>query len=118
MKYMINGSINQISIPVSDYMKAKEFFEATFGWDVDIETYPSYAIVKWENDMSLGFYKSENIEPKGPMIVFSVRDIDLTIKNLVNSGGTILQEKHSMSDGEFGVVFKDIFGNRFRLKGK
>ena len=114
---MQNGEINQISIGVTDFQAAKKFFELVFQWTVDIEKYPNYAIVDWDNPMSLGFYKTENIITGGPMLVFSVNDIDTTITKVQEAGGEILQNKHPMSDNEFGCVFKDIFGNRYRLKG-
>ena len=62
---MINGTINQISIPVTDFIKAKEFFEAVFNWNVDIEKYPNYAIVKWNNSMSLVLISSPSTHTRG-----------------------------------------------------
>jgi len=116
---MIEGEINQISIPVTDFEVAKEFYENLFGWEVDIELYkPNYAIVKWENTLSLGFYPSKNIITGGPMLIFSVASIDKSIELIKNGNGKILQDKHPMSEGQFGVVFQDPFANRFRLIGK
>ncbi|MFQ5977571.1 MAG: VOC family protein [Candidatus Heimdallarchaeota archaeon] len=115
---MIEGSVNQISIPVDNFEQAKEFYEKVFRWEVDIQKYPNYAIVNWENSMSLGFYKSKNIVTGGPMLVFSVNNIDDTCEKIKEAGGEIVQQKHAMSDGNYGIVFKNVFGNRFRASGK
>lgn len=115
---MTEGTINQISIPVSDLKQAQQFYSTIFDWKIDAETYyPNYAAVKWDNQMDLGFYPVDEIKGGGPMLIFSVSDIDLFIERLLEVGGEVLREKHRMSTGEFGVVFRDIFGNRFRAQG-
>ncbi|OLS26606.1 MAG: hypothetical protein HeimC2_14450 [Candidatus Heimdallarchaeota archaeon LC_2] len=113
----MNGKIIQIAIPVLDYVKAKEFYENVFGWEVDIETFPNYALVKWEDTISLGFFKADIIPQPGINMIFEVNDIEKTVEEIKSKEGEIIKDVHKMGD-KLGVLFKDCFGNRFRLISK
>ncbi|MHA2098040.1 MAG: VOC family protein [Candidatus Kariarchaeaceae archaeon] len=113
----MNGKITQIAIPVLDFNKAKQFYEALFGWNVDIETFPNYALVKWESDLSLGFFKADVMPQPGINMIFEVDNIEDCTETIQQHEGEIIQDIHKMGD-KLGVLFKDCFGNRFRLISK
>ena len=113
----MNGDIIQIAVPVLDFKKAKIFYEYVFKWDVDIESFPNYALVKWEKELSLGFFKADLIPQPGINIVFEVMDIEKTIEKIIKQEGVILKDTHKMGN-KLGALFKDCFGNRFRLISK
>lgn len=113
----MNGKITQIAIPVLDFEKAKEFYENVFGWTVDTESFPNYALVKWENNLSLGFFLADIIPEPGINMIFEVEDIEQTVKDIVNQEGEIIKDSHKMGN-KLGALFKDCFGNRFRLISK
>ncbi|MCE7734035.1 MAG: hypothetical protein GPJ54_04095 [Candidatus Heimdallarchaeota archaeon] len=110
----MNGKITQIAIPVLDFEKAKQFYENVFGWEVDVDSFPNYALVKWEDKLSLGFFKADVMPQPGINMIFEVEDIDNAVQEIRKQNGDIIQEIHKMGD-KLAVLFKDCFGNRFRL---
>lgn len=113
----MNGKIIQIAIPVLNFEKAKEFYENVFGWEVDVDSFPTYALVKWKEKLSLGFFKADIMPKPGINMIFEVENIDQTVEKIRNQDGEIIQDIHKMGD-KLGVLFKDCFGNRFRLISK
>jgi predicted enzyme related to lactoylglutathione lyase len=113
----VNGKIIQIAIPVLDFAKAKEFYEAVFGWEVDVDTFPNYALVKWENEISLGFFKADVMPKPGINMIFEVTNIEESVNKIIEKEGEIIQDVHKMGN-KLGALFKDCFGNRFRLMSK
>jgi predicted enzyme related to lactoylglutathione lyase len=113
----VNGKIIQVAIPVLDFEKAKEFYESVFGWEVDLDTYPNYALVKWDSEISLGFFKADIIPKPGINLIFEVVDIETTVSAIRENDGEIIQDIHKMGK-KYGALFIDSFGNRFRLLTK
>lgn len=113
----MNGKIIQIAIPVTDFLIAKKFYESVFGWEVDIISFPNYALVKWEHEISLGFFKADIMPSPGINMIFEVENIETCVEQIRSQDGEIIQDIHKMGE-KFGVLFKDSFGNRFRLLSK
>lgn len=113
----MNGKIIQIAIPVLDFDIAKKFYEKVFNWEVDVDSFPNYALVKWEDKLSLGFFKADVMPQPGINMIFEVEDIDKVVEEIKNQNGEIIKDIHKMG-AKLGVLFKDCFGNRFRLISK
>ena len=112
-------TVNHVEIPVLDLKRAKEFFEAIFGWIVNTESMPNYGIVEIKNSASIGFFKVEKVPAKGINVVFEVEDIPLKLQEIEKAGGQIVKQKYEIAPNiGYSAQFLDCFGNEFGLYSK
>ena len=116
------NSVTWFEIPVSDFARAKSFYEAILGTTIA------------ENDIGdskMGWFPWEQGAPgsagaiiqheaytpshSGTLVYLSVEDIESTLERIESNDGKILKGKQSI--GEFGFVahFEDTEGNRVAL---
>lgn len=116
---MINSliiTVNHVEIPVLDLKKAKEFYQAIFDWDVDLDSMPNYGLVELKETASIGFFIVKETPRHGINVVFEVGDIDQKLKEIEKAGGKVKREKYEISpEIGYSAQFQDCFGNEFGL---
>jgi predicted enzyme related to lactoylglutathione lyase len=107
-------------IPVSDMERALAFYRATFECDLeryDVDGYDMALFPRAEGAATGALAKGDVYIPAktGPIIYFTVPDIDATLARAVAAGGDILYPKKDI--GELGFVgeFQDSESNRIAL---
>lgn len=109
-------TVNHVEIPVLGLKKAKEFYKLIFNWNVDLESMPNYGLVEIKGSASIGLFTVEKIPSHGVNVVFEVEDINQKLKDIENSGGKVIREKHEIAPGiGYSAQFQDCFGNEFGL---
>lgn len=113
---------NWVEIPVTDIERAKTFYAGVFGFKFEMLTMNGLTMAFFPSDpkgwgcggslMQSDMYKPSH---EGPMVYFSVLDIEATLAKAEKSGGQIF--KHKESIGQFGFIgfFGDSEGNRIGL---
>jgi len=101
-------------IPSMDYERSKEFYEALFGWKVEVIPGMNYAMIDIEGGIGGGFtneYKPETEHGIG--LYFEVDDIPATLAKAVKLGGIQAVGKTGIGGGEMGYYgeFRDPDGN-------
>lgn len=119
---------NWVEIPATDLSRSTKFYESVFDIELNLhEMGPSlmgaplkmamFPGVKEGSGASGALVKSEGYTPshQGPLIYFSVDNIENVLKKVERSGGKTLAPKSSI--GEFGFIglFEDPEGNRIGL---
>jgi predicted enzyme related to lactoylglutathione lyase len=119
---------NWVEIPVTDLSRSTKFYESVFDIELNLhEMGPSLMGAPLKMAMFPGekegtgaggaLVKSEGYTPshQGPLIYFSVDNIENVLKKVERSGGKSLAPKSSI--GEFGFIglFEDPEGNRIGL---
>lgn len=104
-----------LSLPAPDLDKAKSFYEAVFGWTVQISpAAPKYWFFEAGN-ISGAFDANTTPAPKGVGIVpmLQVTDLDATLALIAANGGTITQGRSKIGDASPGndAYFLDPNGN-------
>jgi len=107
-------------IPSKDYAKAKDFYEALFGWKIDVQPEMNYAMIHIEDGVGGGL--TNEFEPGagiGISLYFQVDDIPATLGKAVELGGQEVTPKTGIG-GEMGyyAMFKDREGNTIGLWSK
>lgn len=114
--------VDHVEIPVPNLGKAKEFFQAIFGWpDEYFQPFgPTYMLVssddpKW---VSLGLYEVDSISDNSSSVILTMRveEIDTSLELIKQQGGKITREKYEVAP-EIGYAanFMDPFGNTWGL---
>jgi predicted enzyme related to lactoylglutathione lyase len=114
--------VNWFEIPVSDIVRAKNFYEASFGYSLKLEEfgYSKMAHFPMEDNAtncsgSLVQQKDFLPSSQGTLIYFSVADIEDVLKKVEKNGGRCIQHKKSIGQYGFIGVFEDSEGNRVAL---
>jgi uncharacterized protein len=109
-------------IPVTDILRAKNFYTAVFGFDFTEEIIHNNQMALFpfaENGTGItgALAKGEIYKPTkmGTLIYFHTADIESTLKQVIQSGGKILYPKTSTSSNGFVAEFEDSEGNRIAL---
>lgn len=118
----MNNPVNWFEIPVTDLDRAKQFYEAVFGYEIAINEMGN-AKMGWfpfdhEAPGATGtLIQNESYTPsyEGTLVYFSVPEIDDVLAKVEAAGGKIINPKFSI--GEFGFCghFEDCEGNRVAL---
>lgn len=114
--------VNWFEIPVKDMDKARKFYQAVFGYNLEVHDMEPYTMAFFP--MTDGKYgaagtlvKGESYVPShsGTVVYFSVDDIEETLRKINASGGKTILPKKSI--GEYGFIahFEDTEGNRLAL---
>ena len=90
--------VDYIEFPVLDLDEVKRFYGSVFGWsftDFGPE-YTSFA----DGRLTGGFFKSETVQPGGPLVVIYTLDLESLAKTVAANGGTIVKETFEFPGGK------------------
>ncbi len=114
--------INYVEIPVTDFKRAKTFYEGVFGIKLGIMEYMGMKMAAFGTGMTaLGapgsIVKGKGYKPSrnGVVVYFSVKDIKGTLAKITRRGGKTLLPKTSIGEWGFIAHFLDCEGNRIAL---
>ncbi|MFQ5977834.1 MAG: VOC family protein [Candidatus Heimdallarchaeota archaeon] len=112
---MVND-ICHVEIPILEKEKAKNFYQAIFGWQLDFEMLPNYALYTGENGVSIGFPIVDELPLSTSSIWIEVDDIEAKLKAIEEAGGEIISEKSQISpEIGYSAKFTDCFGTHLGL---
>ncbi len=102
---LATNTLCHFEIPSSDFVRSKAFYEALFGWKVEIMTESNYAAFRNDGGLSGGFNPVESITRDGIQIYIYVDEIEATLAKAVSLGGQILREKTEIGGGHGCYAF-------------
>lgn len=114
--------VGWVEIPVVNMARAKKFYEHVFS--TKLEEYEMESVKMAQFPMRDGIYgaagalvKGTGYKPcsGGPLIYFSVSDVNATLKRAKAKGGRTITPKTSIGDWGFYGVFKDSEGNQIGI---
>ena len=118
---MINA-INWFEIPVTDFERAKKFYETLFDAEIMEMPFPGgrYGMLPsdMQNGVGGGLAQGEGFEPsdKGTIVYLNGgEDLAEPLSRVENAGGKIIFPKTSIGDNGFMAHFIDTEGNRVAL---
>lgn len=118
---MIN-SINWFEIPVSDFTRAKKFYETLFDKEIIEMPFPEgkYGMLPcdMENGVGGGIVQGEGFTPsdKGTVVYLNGgEDLNIPLSRIETAGAKILLPKTAIGGNGFMAHFIDTEGNRVAL---
>ena len=113
---MAHGDINHNEIPVSDMDRAKEFYAALFGWDIQefpgFEGYPMWRSADGTSGGALTPCSESFTHPRPTVEVDSIEE---ALRQVVERGGRVLQDRQPIDETSWWAVFEDPDGNTIGL---
>jgi hypothetical protein len=111
------GKLCHFEIPSKDYERSKKFYEALFGWEIDIQPEMNYALIRIKDGINGGFTNQAKPELEfGISLYFEVDDINATLSRAVELGGGEITPKTAIGqDMGYYAIFKDLDGNLIGL---
>jgi len=97
-----------LELPVADVTAARDFYQASFGWDMT-GFGPSYACTM-TGDVDLGLQADAAERTAAPLIAVRVDDVARTLVAVQAAGGTITRETFAFPGGR-RFHFRDPAGN-------
>jgi len=121
--FNMTHSINWFEIPVTDFARAKKFYEALFGEEIQEMPHPTMKYGMLPADMQNGgvgggIVQGEGFEPstKGTIVYLNGgNDLSTPLSKVEQAGGRILMPKTSIGGNGFMAQFLDTEGNRVAL---
>jgi|SRR5688572_2630775 len=118
----MKNSINWFEIPVTDFARAKKFYETVLGEEIQEMPHPElkYGILPgdMQNGVTGGIVQGEGFEPsdKGAVIYLNGGD-DLSdpLSKVEKAGGKVVLPKTSIGNNGFMAYFIDTEGNKMAL---
>ena len=119
----MNHAINWFEIPVTDFARAKKFYEAIYDAEVtemDMDG-TQYGMLPYDKDNKAvggGLIKSDNESPsdKGVLIYLNGgEDLGIPLAKVEEAGGKILIPKTNIGEHGFMAQILDSEGNRIAL---
>ncbi|MDA7527350.1 VOC family protein [bacterium] len=114
--------VGWFEIPVNDLLRAKGFYEAAFGIEIQImDMGPKqmgwFPAEKGGPNAKGSLSECEGYVPshEGTLIYFGVEKIDSTLEAIAKAGGKTLAERSSIGEYGFIAEFEDSEGNRVAL---
>ena len=119
----MTNSINWFEIPVTDFARAKKFYETLFGMEVMEMPHPMYKYGMLPADMKNGgvgggIVQGEGFEPstKGTIVYLNGgEDLSEPLARVETAGGKIILPKTAIGGNGFMAQFIDTEGNRIAL---
>jgi predicted enzyme related to lactoylglutathione lyase len=118
----MTNAINWFEIPVTDFDKAKKFYETLFGAEIMEMPFPNgrYGMLPsdMQNGVGGGLAQGEGFEPsdKGTIAYLNGGDdLDIPLSRIEQAGGKIIMPKTSIGQNGFMAHFIDTEGNRVAL---
>lgn len=108
-------------IPADDMERAQKFYEAVFGWKIDLVPEFKYAMVATvERDPNTQMPKEpgainggimQRNQIKNPVVTISVKDISAAQKHVEKAGGKVVMPAFKVGDIGLSAYFQDTEGN-------
>jgi uncharacterized protein len=121
---MINA-INWFEIPVTDFTRAKMFYETLFGASIREMPYPDGRYGMFPSDMQAGvggaIIKGEGFTPSDTGTIVYLNggdDLSVPLAKIENAGGKITIPKTSIGSNGFMAQFLDTEGNKVALHSR
>ncbi len=117
----MSHDICHVEIPAPDMAEAKRFYEAVFGWKIELWGDGTYAIFTTSEDGLGGGLTSELPAGDGGCVIYlKCEDIPALLEKIAANGGKGVTEKTAIADGEMGYYcyFRDSLGNKLGLWSK
>ncbi len=123
----MTGEVGHFEIPADKPDRARKFYEAAFGWKMNVMEGMDYTMVSTGPVNEQGMPKEPGfigggIGPRGknlqhPVVTIIVDEINDAVKKIEKNGGKITQTKTPVGDGTMGwmAYFKDSEGNTIGL---
>ena len=119
----MTNSINWFEIPVTDFARAKKFYESLFGMEVMEMPHPMYKYGMLPADMQNGgvgggIVQGEGFEPstKGTIVYLNGgEDLSEPLARVEAAGGKIILQKTAIGGNGFMAQFIDTEGNKIAL---
>lgn len=119
------GRVVHFEIPYDDGDRARAFYAAAFGWNVNVIPEMSYTLVstgptsEQGPPSEAGFINGGMLQReapfRSPVITIDVEDIDAALEQVTTLGGTTVSTKQAVADMGFAAYFKDPEGNLMGL---
>jgi uncharacterized protein len=118
----MTNAINWFEIPVTDFTRAKKFYETLYGAEIMEMPFPNgkYGMLPadMQNGVGGGIVQGEGFEPsaKGTIVYLNAGDdLSTALSKVESAGGKILMPKTSIGGNGFMAHFLDTEGNRVAL---
>lgn len=118
----MTNAINWFEIPVTDFERAKKFYETLFDSEIFEMPFPNgkYGMLPcdMQNGVGGGIVQGEGFTPsdKGTIVYLNGgEDLNLPLSRIENAGAKILMPKTSIGENGFMAHFIDTEGNRVAL---
>ncbi len=102
---LASNTLCHFEIPSTDFLKSKAFYEALFGWKVELMPTMDYAAFSNEGGLSGGFNLVDSVSRKGIQIYIFVDDIPKVLARACELGGEVLREKTEIGGGHGCFAF-------------
>lgn len=113
---MPHGDITHIDIPADDIARARGFYSAVFGWQIDeVPGYEGYPMWRAPNQVSGGGITQRNDTISTMRSYVEVDSIDDVLASVREAGGTVVMERSPISDTSWYAVILDTEGNELGL---
>lgn len=118
----MSGRVVHFEVPFDDGDRARAFYGAVFRWTLQEMPEMDYTIAlsgpAGEDGMPSepgfingGMFRRGDDEPRSPVLVVDVGDIDETLEHVASYGGTVLSPRQPVGDMGFAAYFRDTEGN-------
>jgi uncharacterized protein len=118
----MTNAINWFEIPVTDFTRAKKFYEALYGAEIIEMPFPNgkYGMLPadMQNGVGGGIVQGEGFEPstKGTIVYLNGGDdLSTPLSKVESAGGKILMPKTTIGANGFMAHFLDTEGNKVAL---
>ncbi len=118
----MTNAINWFEIPVTDFTRAKKFYETILGAEIMEMPFPNgrYGMLPadMQNGVGGGLAQGEGFEPsdKGTIVYLNGGDdLNVSLSRVEQAGGKIILSKTSIGQNGFMAHFIDTEGNRVAL---
>lgn len=110
-----HGKICYLILPTTDPARAAAFYRDVFNWAIREHDDGSVAFDDPTGAVS-GMWTTDRTPADGGYEVdIMVGDVEATVRQVVEGGGTIVEAPQALSDHETYAVFRDPDGNRLGL---
>jgi predicted enzyme related to lactoylglutathione lyase len=118
----MSGRVVHFEVPFDDGDRARAFYGAVFRWTLQDMPDMDYTIAMSgpvseqgapaePGYINGGMFRRGEGEPRSPVIVVDVGDIDETLEHVTTYGGTVLSPKAPVGAMGFAAYFRDTEGN-------
>jgi uncharacterized protein len=118
----MTNAINWFEIPVTDFTRAKKFYETLYGAEIMEMPFSNgkYGMLPadMQNGVGGGIVQGEGFEPseKGTIVYLNGGDdLSIALSKVEDAGGKILMPKTSIGGNGFMAHFLDTEGNKVAL---
>lgn len=121
----MSGRVVHFEIPADDVGRARDFYHAAFGWDLDPMPELDYTIVRTTASDERGMPAERGAinggmcrrEPPvtAPVVTIEVEDVDAALRTVESLGGATVVPRQPVGDMGFAAYFTDSEGNLMGL---